>query len=379
MILIIANTFFIIYLAARLILPLRMSIRSRIVLCLLLVLASFKSYAHFIYGGTFFNPDMPNNLYFFFDISRAIIVFLCFLVILRDLINLIVFAIGFIFKKQSLQLFKTNSLFSALILLTLAFAFSIYGTVNAYTVPEVFTYKIKLDKTDALKGYKIALLADIHVSKQSSIETTRQIVTRVNQQQADLILIAGDIVDGSVAQRGEHAKELFNLKANDGVYYVPGNHEFYSGYTQWQKFFTKHFKELYNSSTKIVDKNGNTLFNLAGITDKNAPRFGFKGVNINQALANIDTNYATIMLSHQPIEARAIDSSNKVDLILSGHTHGGMIKGFDQIVASANDGFVSGLYQLTKAKLIVSNGTMLWMGIPLRLFVPSQIVIIEFV
>ncbi len=85
------------------------------------------------------------------------------------------------------------------------------------------------------------------------------------------------------------------------------------------------------------------------------------------------------MLSHQPIEARAIDSSNKVDLILSGHTHGGMIKGFDQIVASANDGFVSGLYQLTKAKLIVSNGTMLWMGIPLRLFVPSQIVIIEFV
>lgn len=378
MIIVIANTFFIIYLALRLILPLRMSIRSRILLCLLLVGASFKSFAHVFFGGSFFDPNLPNYLYFFFDISRAIIIFLCFLVILRDLINLIICAINFIIKRQKLYVFKTNSLFEALVLLAIAFAISMLGTINAYSIPDVYTYQIKLDKTEKLKGYKIVLLADIHISKQSSLDTTRAIVNKVNALKPNLIVIAGDIVDGSVAERGELVEELFALKAQDGIFYSPGNHEFYSNYPQWKKFFTKHFHELYNSSVIIKDTNNKALFNLAGVADKNAPRFGLEGVNVNKALAHIDNNLPTIMLSHQPIEARKIDASQKVDLILAGHTHGGMILGFDQIVASANDGFVSGLYELNKAKLIVSNGTMLWMGIPLRLFVPSQIVLIEF-
>ena len=60
-------------------------------------------------------------------------------------------------------------------------------------------------------------------------------------------------------------------------------------------------------------------------------------------------------------------------LQLSGHTHGGMIKGLDKLIAKANGGFVSGLYQIGALQLYVSNGTGLWNGFPIRLGVPAEI------
>ncbi|NVL43670.1 hypothetical protein F2S74_17200, partial [Pseudomonas syringae pv. actinidiae] len=62
-----------------------------------------------------------------------------------------------------------------------------------------------------------------------------------------------------------------------------------------------------------------------------------------------------------------------VGLQLSGHTHGGMIKGLDLVVRSANQGFVSGSYDIGNMRLYVSNGTGLWNGFPVRLGVPSEI------
>lgn len=64
----------------------------------------------------------------------------------------------------------------------------------------------------------------------------------------------------------------------------------------------------------------------------------------------------------------------QVDLVLSGHTHGGLAYGLRKLVANANGGFVSGHYRVDKTDLVVGNGTMVWMGFPLRLGVPGQIV-----
>jgi predicted MPP superfamily phosphohydrolase len=62
-----------------------------------------------------------------------------------------------------------------------------------------------------------------------------------------------------------------------------------------------------------------------------------------------------------------------MDLQLSGHTHGGMVRGLDQIVRLANGGYVSGRYDVGGMQLYVSNGTGLWKGFPLRLGVPAEI------
>ena len=71
---------------------------------------------------------------------------------------------------------------------------------------------------------------------------------------------------------------------------------------------------------------------------------------------------------------RARDAASRgVALQLSGHTHGGMIRGPDRLVARSNAGFVSGRYRVGAMTLYVSNGTGLWPGFALRLGVPSEI------
>ena len=62
-----------------------------------------------------------------------------------------------------------------------------------------------------------------------------------------------------------------------------------------------------------------------------------------------------------------------VDIQLSGHTHGGMIAGLDRLVARANGGFVSGLYDVQGMQLYVNNGTALWPGFAMRLGKPSEL------
>ena len=78
------------------------------------------------------------------------------------------------------------------------------------------------------------------------------------------------------------------------------------------------------------------------------------------------------MLCHQP--SLAYEVVNKVELFLAGHTHGGQAPLIRNLVAAANLGLVSGLYKLENTDVIVSNGTKLWMGFPLRLNTPGEIV-----
>ena len=78
------------------------------------------------------------------------------------------------------------------------------------------------------------------------------------------------------------------------------------------------------------------------------------------------------MLAHQPVGARE-NAAHGIDLQISGHTHGGQMLGFDQIVAARNDGFVRGLYDVDAMRLFVGPGVGLWAGFPVRLGVPAEI------
>lgn len=101
-------------------------------------------------------------------------------------------------------------------------------------------------------------------------------------------------------------------------------------------------------------------------------RFGLEQPDIHLALAGAPDDAPVILLDHQPRFARA-NAAAGVDLQLSGHTHGGMIIGFDRIVARFNEGFVFGLYPVDDMTLYLSNGTGLWMGFALRLGTSPEI------
>jgi len=110
---------------------------------------------------------------------------------------------------------------------------------------------------------------------------------------------------------------------------------------------------------------------IAGVTDRAARGRGLAAPDLDAALAGRPVDAPIVLLDHQPGNARAA-SERGVALQLSGHTHGGMIFGFDRLVARGNGGFVSRHHDVGSMTLYVSNGTGLWPGFALRLGVPSE-------
>ena len=111
---------------------------------------------------------------------------------------------------------------------------------------------------------------------------------------------------------------------------------------------------------------------IAGVTDLSAAGTGNPAPDLTAALAGAPANVPILLLDHQPRMARDA-AARGVSLQLSGHTHGGMIRGLERLVARGNRGFVSGRYEVDGMTLYVNNGTALWPGFALRLGRPSEL------
>lgn len=376
------------------VLPLRMSWRSKGIIALITIVAPCKSYLHLLVGGDAFDPNIPYNLSFVFDIARTTIIFLALLTLVRLILN-----VGYriIHLNWRLDLLPTSSIFHAQLMMLVSFALACYGTSCAYGTPELKRYEFTLERLDPrLEGMKIVMLSDIHISAPTDANVIYQLVNDVNALKPDLILLPGDLMDGSLNKRRPISNLLFDLKAKFGVFISTGNHEYYSGYEEWRHYFEQGgFISLDNKVVALKDDQGKTLLNLGGITDPRAERYNLPTPDVMGVTQALDDSAPSIILSHRPqyaldfalavsqINAKRTEQSKEqktdfvpkhVDLVLSGHTHGGLAYGLRQLVANANGGFVSGHYRVAKTDLVVGNGTMVWMGFPLRLGVPSQIV-----
>ncbi|KAF1055384.1 MAG: putative protein YpbG [Stenotrophomonas maltophilia] len=225
----------------------------------------------------------------------------------------------------------------------------------------------------AFDGYRVLQLTDIHASRLLTGDWVRQVVARANAQQPDLIVITGDLIDGTVQARRDDYPPLGQLHARDGVIAINGNHEYYEQYAQWmQTFHGLGLQLLHNAHTEV--RRGDVALTIAGVTDPVAAQHGQAPPDINAALAGATPGAPVILLDHRPADARA-NASHGVALQLSGHTHGGHIRGLDQIVKRSNNGFVSGRYTVDGMTLYVSNGASLWPGFATRLAVPSEITV----
>ena len=263
---------------------------------------------------------------------------------------------------------------------------SIYGTTEGTKLPTVREHTITLPNLpSALDGLRIGVLADIHATPVNNAEYVQGLVERLNAAQPDIVVLPGDLIDGDAPTQASNIAPLAQLQAPLGIWSAPGNHEYYSGYDAWAKVFKELGLNYLANEAQVLDVRGHKLA-ISGVGD---PAYGrlsqqntdptvAEGVppDIEAVAAQIKNAGGAdlhILLGHQPKMARNY-SEHGVDLQIAGHTHGGHIKGMDQwLVAPANDGFVSGLYEVGAMRLFVSNGAGLWPGFAVRLGVPSSI------
>lgn len=223
---------------------------------------------------------------------------------------------------------------------------------------------------EALSGITIAQLSDVHVGPTIGKDFVRQIVDQTNALNPDIVAITGDLVDGSVEELREHVAPLKDLQARYGVYFVTGNHEFYSGPDEWCAELERlGIKVLRNERVSIGDDRAS--FDLAGVEDYSSRGFhGSAGPDLPRAVAGRDPSRELVLLAHQP---KAIHEAEQlgVGLQLSGHTHGGQLWPWNFLVRLQQP-VVSGLERIGRALIYVSNGTGYW-GPPMRLGAPAEI------
>jgi predicted MPP superfamily phosphohydrolase len=257
----------------------------------------------------------------------------------------------------------------------LALVLGIYGVQQGMAVPQVRQVDVAIAGLPAaFDGYRVLQLTDIHASRLLTGDWVAQVVAESNALKPDLVVITGDLVDGSVRARANDVRTLGQLQAPDGVIAITGNHEYYGQYAQWMQAFRGLGMQVLENSHTQVTRNGASL-TIAGVTDPVAARYGLPMPDLKAALAGADPKAPVILLDHRPTEAVA-NAAQGVKLQLSGHTHGGHIVGMDQLVKRANGGYVSGRYEVHGMTLYVSNGAGLWPGFAARLGVPSEITLL---
>lgn len=171
---------------------------------------------------------------------------------------------------------------------------------------------------DTFDGKKIVFISDIHAGKYFAGKDVAELVRRVNERNPDIIILGGDNTVKDTAYSAPFFKEIAKLKSKYGVFSVLGNHDYWEDPQLIQK-------GLINCGFNICDnqsywiKEGNDSIKIGGVGE-----FWEDIQIIENTTKDVKQNDFCILLSHNP-DYMEILNTDKVDLMLSGHTHGGQV------------------------------------------------------
>ena len=247
-----------------------------------------------------------------------------------------------------------------------------YGLVEAAS-PRVTNTDVALGGLpDQFDGVRVALVSDLHVGPSRGEDFVRKVVDSVNSQNPDVVLLDGDLIDGTVQLVGADLEPLRDLAAPLGVFAVSGNHEFYAGDGgEWLDFWsTLGIDVLRNERTTIA--RGGAAIDIAGINDATAP--APYEPDLAAALNGIDPDRFVLLMAHQP--KQAVEASDfGVDMQVSGHTHGGQIWPIRYLVPLQQPS-VEGLDTIGGTTLFTTRGAGAW-GPPVRVAAPPEIAMLK--
>ncbi|WP_211288656.1 metallophosphoesterase [Actinophytocola xinjiangensis] len=247
-----------------------------------------------------------------------------------------------------------------------------WGAVEALRVPRVRRVEVVLPGLGpGLDGTRVVLLADTHFGPIDRVRWSRRTAEAVDALEPDLVCHAGDIADGTAEQRRDQAAPLGTIRARLAKVYVTGNHEYFGQAQGWLDHMAGLGWQSLHNRHVVVESGGDRLV-VAGIDDATARGSGLAGhgADLDTALAGADPDLPVLLLAHQP--RQVAQTRDRVDLQVSGHTHGGQIWPFHYLVR-VDQPTVHGLSRHgERTQLYTTRGAGFW-GPPLRIFAPSEI------
>jgi predicted MPP superfamily phosphohydrolase len=252
------------------------------------------------------------------------------------------------------------------------------GFRTAVSDPDLHEVPVRLERLPReLSGFTLAQITDLHVGPSIGEKHVKRVVELTNAARPDAVVITGDLVDGGVEELRRSTEHLARLRAPQGVYFVTGNHEYYSGAAEWMEELRRYgIRVLRNERVALGDAGpGGRTIELAGVDDWSArPGSPGRWAALDQALGGRDPERPLVLLAHQP---RGVPEAVRagVDLQISGHTHGGQLYPWTLVVGAVFQYF-RGLYRRREGEregqIFVSCGTGYW-GPPIRLGAPAEI------
>ncbi|MDD5771855.1 MAG: metallophosphoesterase [bacterium] len=285
--------------------------------------------------------------------ASLFLIFICLLFV--DIITLY----GYLFSKYTPSL-RTLALLTGITLSAIAI-------VQGVREPVIKKYDVYLPGLPSeMEGKVIIAVSDTHIGSILDKNWLEGRVTQVQTQKPDIILLLGDMIEGHGTSPQDLIPILKRLSAPLGVWTVNGNHESHGRENTNRSIYNEAgFNILKNSWAELYPG-----FILAGIEDLTSNgRNGIKKDIIAETLANKPSG-ATILLSHSPLDIENA-AKNGVNLMLSGHTHGGQIWPFNYLVKLRYP-YIQGAFRVNGMDLIVSRGTGTW-GPRMRLWQPGEI------
>ena len=275
-----------------------------------------------------------------------------------------------IFDIDRLKFLKKTSLFIGSTFFITMLGGILFGRYNFKTK----NINLKLENwSSKLKDFKIVQISDLHLGSFSSVKKLEDVVEIINNEKADLVVFTGDLVNNFHNEALPYISTLKKIKSNYGNYSVLGNHD-YCDYVGWKRS-SKKWKDNFNEMLDVHRKMGFNLLlnsskeieieddkiNLVGVENWGAGNFNKDG-DLKKAMFEVNEEYPTILLSHDPSHwsAQVLDFQKRIDLQLSGHTHGMQfgidIPGFKWSPVQWRYKQWSGLYENSKKFIYVNTG-----------------------
>ncbi|MFE6924352.1 metallophosphoesterase [Nocardia sp. NPDC057663] len=315
-------------------------------------------------AGTVFAPGPVRPVVWLGQTWFAVLFYLLLGLLVIGVVLLIIRVTGSAYRVRVLQVL------SALLVISSVGAVG-YGVVEAEDIRVVESEARFANLPESFDGLRVAVVSDLHVGAARGPGFSDRVADLVNAQKPDLIVIPGDLIDGSIDLVGGDVAPLATLRAKYGVLGVAGNHEGYvDDVAAWLDFWeTLGIETLRNEHTELsID--GATI-EIAGVYDydESAPY----APDLGAALDRTEPDRFTLLLAHQP--RQVIEASERgVDLQLSGHTHGGQMWPFIYPVRWVNP-TVSGWDRFGDLQIYTTVGAGAW-GPPVRVGAPPEIAIL---